>query len=118
MPRSKADLMVENAILRQQVIVLNRQVKRPKFTDGDRLRFVFLARLTDFWHTALHVIQPETLLRWHRDLFGRYWKRKSSAKSRKPRLPQETIDLIRQMAIENHRWGAKKIQGELLKLEI
>ena len=63
--------MVENAILRQQVMVLNRQMKRPKFTDGDRLRFVVLARLTDFWHTALHVKQPETLLRWHRDLFRR-----------------------------------------------
>ena len=118
LPRSKTDLIVENAILRQQVIVLNRQVKRPQLTAGDRLRFVFLARLTNLWHTALHIVQPETLLRWHRDLFRRYWKRKSKAKSRKPRIPQETIDLIKQMAIENPRWGAKKIQGELLKLEI
>jgi hypothetical protein len=60
--RSKADLMVENAILRQQVIVLNRRVKQPKLTNGDRLRFVLLACLTDFWHTALHIVQPETLL--------------------------------------------------------
>jgi transposase InsO family protein len=116
--RSKADLMVENAILRQQVIVLNRQVKQPKLTNGDRLRFVLLARLTDFWHTALHIVQPETLLRWHRELFRRYWKRKSKAKNRKPRIPQETIDLIKQMVIENPRWGAKKIRGELLKLGI
>jgi hypothetical protein len=118
LPRSKTDLIVENAILRQQVIVLNRQVKRPQLTAGDRLRFVFLARLTNFWHAALHIVQPETLLRWHRDLFRRYWKQKSKAKSRKPRIPQETIDLIKQMAIKNPRWGAKKIQGELLKLEI
>ena len=118
LPKSKADLMAENAILRQQVIVLNRQVKRPKFTTGDRFRLVFLSRLTDFWHTALHLVQPETLLRWHRDLFRLYWKRKSKAQSRKPRIPQETIDLIKQMAIENPRWGAKKIRGELLKLGI
>lgn len=100
------------------MIVLNRQVKRAKFTLGDRFRLVFLSRLTDFWHTALHVIQPETLLRWHRTLFRLYWKRKTKSKERKPRIPQETIDLIKQMAIENPRWGAKKIRGELLKLEI
>jgi hypothetical protein len=105
--------MVENAILRQQVIVLNRQVKQPKLTNSDRLRFVLLAHFTNFWHTALHIVQPETLLRWHRELFRRYWRRKSKAKSRKPRIPQETIDLIKQMAIENPRWGAKKIRGIL-----
>jgi transposase InsO family protein len=118
LPKSKADLMAENAILRQQVIVLNRQVKRPKLSAGDRFRLVFLSRLTDFWHTALHFVQPGTLLRWHSDLFRLYWKRKSKTKSRKPRIPQETINLIKQMAIENPHWGAKKIQGELLKLGI
>ena len=118
LPKSKADLIAENAILRQQVIVLNRQVKRPKFTAGDRFRFVFLSRLTDFWHTALHLIQPETLLRWHRELFRLHWKRKTTRKKRKPRILPETIALIKQMAIENPRWGAKKIQGELLKLDI
>jgi transposase InsO family protein len=118
LPRSKSDLIVENAILRQQLIVLNRTVKRPILTDGDRFRLTFLARLTGFWHSALHIVQPETLLRWHRDLFRRYWKRKSKPESRKPRIPQETIDLIKQMAIENPRWGAKKIRGELLKLGI
>lgn len=118
LPRSKSDLMVENAILRQQLIVLKRSVKRPKFTEGDRVRLTLLARLTGFWHSALHIVQPETILRWHRDLFRRYWKLKSRPKNRKPRIPQETVDLIKQMATENRRWGAKKIQGELLKLDI
>ena len=62
--RSRKDLVVENAMLRQQLIVLNRQVKRPKFTDGDRLRLVFLSRLTQFWDRALHPHQrngPEEL---------------------------------------------------------
>jgi len=118
LPRSKSDLVVENAILRQQLIVLKRSVKRPKFTPGDRIRLTFLARLTDFWHSALHIVQPDTVLRWHRELFRWYWRQKSKAKSNKPRIPQETIDLIRQMAQENPLWRAKKIQGELLKLGI
>jgi transposase InsO family protein len=116
--RSRKDLVAENAILRQQLIVLNRQVKRPKVTNGDRLRLVLLSRLTQFWDSALHLVQPHTLLRWHRDLFRRYWKRKSRPKNHKPRIPQETIDLIKDMAEKNWLWGAEKIQGELLKLGI
>jgi transposase InsO family protein len=63
-------------------------------------------------------VKPETLLRWHRDLFRLYWKRKSRPKDRKPHIPQETIDLIKDMAEKNWLWGAEKIQGELLKLGI
>jgi transposase InsO family protein len=118
LPRSKSDLIVENAILRQQLIVLNRTVKRPKLTSGDRVGFLFLSRLTRFWDSALHIIKPETLLKWHRGLFKHYWRWKSKPKTRKPRIPQETTDLIKQMAVENRRWGAKRIVGELLKLEI
>jgi hypothetical protein len=116
--RSRKDLIAENAILRQQLIVLNRQVKRPQFTSGDRLRLVLLSRLTQFWDSALHLIQPQTVLRWHRDLFRLYWKRKSRPKNRKLRIPQETIDLIKDMAEKNWLWGSEKIQGELLKLGI
>jgi transposase InsO family protein len=116
--RSRQDLLVENAILQQQLIVLKRSVKRPQFTNGDRTRLTLLARLTNFWKSALFLIQPDTLLRWHRDLFRLYWKWKSTPKSREPRIPRETIELIKQMARENPRWGAKKIHGELLKLEI
>ncbi len=116
--RSRADLIAENAILRQQLIVLNRQVKRPQLTNADRIRLVLLARCTRFWQQALHIVQPDTLLRWHRDLFRRYWRRKSRNKKRKPRIAQETIDLIRQMAQENRLGGAKRIRGELLKLGV
>jgi transposase InsO family protein len=118
MIRSKSDLVVENAILRQQLIVLKRSVKRPKFTTSDRTRLTLLARLTDFWQPALHIVQPDTILRWHRDMFRRYWKWKSTPKSREPRIPRETIELIKQMAHENPGWGTKKIHGEPLKLEI
>ena len=119
LPRSRTDLIAENAMLRQQLIILNRQVKRPKLSYRDRIRLVFLARCTQFWQNALHIVQPDTLLRWHRDLFRLYWRWKSSrTKRRRQYIPQETIDLIKQMANENPLWGAEKIRGELLKLAI
>lgn len=116
--RSRTDLIAENAMLRQQLIVLRRQVKRPQLTNDDRFCLVLLARLTRFWQNALHIVQPNTLLRWHRDLFRLYWRRKSRKRKRAPRIPQETIDLIKQMSSENRLWGAERIRGELLKLGI
>ena len=64
------------------------------------------------------LVQPETLLRWHRELFRLYWKRRSKASSHKPRVAAETIALMREMAKENRLWGAERIRGELLKLGI
>jgi len=116
--RSRSDLIVENALLRQQFIILNRQVKRPQLTNSERIRFVFLAKLTKYWHQALHIVQPDTLLRWHRDLFRLYWRRKSKPHRSTPRLSPETIKLIQKMAQENRLWGAERIRGELLKLGI
>ncbi len=116
--RSRSDLVVENALLRQQLIVLNRQVKRPLLANRDRCRLVLLARCTRFWKQAIHIVQPNTLLRWHRELFRFYWRLKSKGKQNKPKIPPETIELIRKMAKENRLWGAKRIRGELLKLGI
>ncbi len=111
--RSRTVLLAENAMLRQQLIVLKRQGKRPMLTNGDRIRLLLLARCTRNWRQALHIIQPDTLLRWHRELFRRYWRCKSKSKQRKPRITPETIDLIKQMAKENRLWGAERIRGEL-----
>jgi putative transposase len=116
--RSRSDLIVENALLRQQLIVLNRQVKRPLLTRRDRFLLVLLARFSRFWKQALHIVQPDTLLRWHRELFRFYWRLKSKRKQSKPKIPPETVDLIRTMAKENRLWGAERIRGELLKLGI
>jgi len=80
---TRVDLIAENALLRQQLIVLRRQVKRPQLAPGDRFRLVLLARCTRFWQQALHIVRPDTLLRWHRDLFRRYWRRRSQKKERK-----------------------------------
>jgi putative transposase len=115
LPCSRTDLVVENALLRQQLIVLNRQIKRPQQTNLDRFRLVFLSHFTKFWKQAIHIVQPESLLRWHRELFRIYWRRKSQGK---PNTSTETITLIRKMAEENPLWGAERIRGELLKLGI
>ena len=62
MTRSRADLVAENALLRQQLIILRRQVKRPQLTQPDRTCLVLLARCTRFWKQALHIVQPDTLV--------------------------------------------------------
>ena len=83
MTRSRTDLVAENAMLRQQLIILRRQVKRPKLTNGDRVRLVLLARITRYWRYTLHIVQPDTLLRWHRDPIRLYWRHKSRKRKRK-----------------------------------
>ncbi len=93
--RSKSQLIAENTLLRQQLIMLRRQVKRPAFTRADRMLLVLLARLVRTWRQALLIVQPETLLRWHRECFRLYWKRKSKAASHTPKIAAETIALIR-----------------------
>jgi hypothetical protein len=116
--QNRRELIIENAMLRQQLIVLKRQVKRPQLTQGDRLRLIFLAKLTSSWQHALHIVQPDTILRWHRDLFRRYCRRKSKSKQRKPRISPEIIKLIKQISKNNFLWGSERIRGELLKLGV
>lgn len=111
--RKRTDLVVENALLRQQLIVLNGQIKQAQLTKPDRFRLVVLSHFTKFWKQALFIVQPDTLLRWHRGLFQFYWRRKSQGK---PKISSETITLIQEMAKENQLWGAERIRGELLKL--
>jgi putative transposase len=116
--RGKAELLAENALLRQQLIILRRQVKCPVFRKSDRFLLVLLARMVRFWKEALFLVQPETLLRWHRELFRLFWKHKSQVRSRKPGISPEAIRLIKEMAANNRLWGAERIRGELLKLDI
>ena len=116
LPRSKSELVAENALLRQQLIILRRQVKRPACTRTDRMLLVLLARMVRTWKQALFIIQPETLLRWHRQGFKLYWRYKSRAASAKPKVAAETVALIQEMASNNRLWGAERIRGELLKL--
>jgi|SRR6266571_2152449 len=79
---------------------------------------VLLAKMARNWKQALFIVQPETLLRWHRHGFKLYWKHKSRAPSAKPKISAETVALIKEMARDNRLWGAERIRGELLKLGI
>lgn len=114
--RSKADLIVGNALLRQQLIVLHRQVNKPSFTQSDRLWLVLLASRVKNWKESLLIFKPDTLLRWHHQGFRLFWKFKSRNQGGRPKLSTETVTLIQQMAQENRLWGAERIRGELLKL--
>jgi hypothetical protein len=116
--RGKAELVAENALLRQQLIILRRQIKRPTCKKSDRILLVLLARAVRAWRQALFLVQPETLLRWHRQGFRLYWKHKSRPKLTRAKVAAETIALIKEMARNNRLWGAERIRGELLKLEI
>lgn len=116
--RGKQELVVENALLRHQLIVLRPQVNRPQFNNIDRALLVLLAGRLRTWKGALLIIQHDTLLRWHREGFRLLWQRKSRTNSREPKLPAETIGLIQQVARENRLWGAERIRGEPIKLNI
>jgi putative transposase len=115
---SKAALVAENALLRQQLIVLQRQVKHPAFTPRDRVSLVLLARLVPGWRAALLIVQPDTLLRWHRQGYRLVWRVRSATALKRPQVSAETVALIKRMAGENRLWGAERIRGELLKIGI
>jgi len=116
--RPKAELVAENALLRQQLAILRRQVKRPRCAPADRMWLVLLARCGRPWKDALLIVRPETLLRWHRAGFHLLWHARSRAASTRPRIPDDTIALIHAMATDNRLWGAERIRGELLKVGV
>ncbi len=114
--RTRRQLLAENALLRQQVLVLRRSVTRPAMTPTDRVLLVLLAGRVRAWRRALLVVRPETLLRWHRAGFRSFWTRKSRTGPGCPPLSTETVALIRRMAGENPLWGAERIRSELQRL--
>src|SRR5215213_9126113 len=82
--RTKAELLAENAFLRQQLLVLRRQVQRPALTPADRFRLLLLARLSRGWRTALLIVQPDTLLRWHPQGFRLVRRARSAVATKRP----------------------------------
>src|ERR1700704_4995946 len=117
--RTKARLEVEIILLRHQLNVLRRRVpSNPKLAVADRLVFVWLYRLFPAVLNAVTIVQPETVIRWHRTGFRLYWRWKSRSCGGRPRLPGEIRRLIREMSVANRLWGAPRIHGELLKLGI
>ncbi len=115
----RARLETENLILRQQLVVLGRKSpKRVRLWNIDRLLFVWSYRLYPSLLDAIIIVQPETVLRWHRRGFRAYWRWKSGRVGGRPRIDSAMRALFRRMSRENPLWGAPRIHGELLMLGI
>ena len=115
--KSKLRLEAENAVLRHQLNVLRRRLHgHVRLTNSDRWFFIQLYRWFPAILQVLTIIRPETLVRWHRAGFRRYWRWKSNTRRGRPQIQTELRVLIRQMSMENPLWGAPRIHGELLRL--
>jgi hypothetical protein len=113
--KSTSRLEAEIAALRHQLIVLQRTVRgRAELTNADRLFFILLYRWFPSILRVITIIRPETLVRWHRVGFRRYWRWKSRNPGGRPPIGVELRAVIRRD--EQVLWGAPRIQGELLKL--
>ena len=111
---SRAALAAENLALRQQLSVLAHTVKHPKLRPRDRRFWVWLSRLWPHWRSVLRIVQPDTVLKWHKRGFKLYWRWKSQPRQvGRPPVDKDIRDLIRQMARQNPLWGAPHICSEL-----
>jgi putative transposase len=115
---SRLSLATEILVLRQQLLVLNRTVKRPKLRRRDRLFWVCLTGLWKDWRDALIIVKPDTVIKWHREGFRLYWRWKSKAPIGRPPIDKEIRELIRRISRENPLWGAPRIQSELRLLGV
>jgi transposase InsO family protein len=117
--KTQARLEAEILALRHQLNILRRQARsKSRLTVSDRLIFVWLYRLFPSVLSAISVIEPETVIRWHRMGFRRYWRWKSRSRGGRPKIQGEIRRLIREISLANRLWGAPRIHGELLKLGI
>jgi putative transposase len=117
--RSRAALQLEILALRHQVGVLQRSVQRPKFTPADRLLWAWLGEVWNDWRSSVFLVQPATVIGWHRKGFRLFWTGKiRRGQPGRPIVPKDIRDLIRTMSRENPLWGAPRIHSELRKLGI
>src|SRR3984893_3491422 len=117
--KSQARLEAEIVFLRHQLNLLRRRLcAKQRLPPADRLFFVWLYRLIPSLLNAAVIIQPDTIVRWHRAGFRSYWRWKSRSCGGRPKVAAEVRSLIRRMSLENSLWGAPRIHGGLLKLGI
>src|SRR5256712_13396015 len=115
--RSRASLVAENEVLRQQLAAAKSRLQRKRvmFTGSQRLTIALLTWWTASWRATVTLVQPATVLRWHREGFRLLWRWRSRTRGRKP---ISCATLIRAMAERNPRSGAERLRGEMLKLGI
>src|SRR5258707_9440465 len=117
--RGHRAIALENLALRQQLSVLRRRVRRPHLRTSDRLFWVLLAKAWQGWRTALIVVQPDTVVRWHRQWLRPRWTQRSTrARPGRPSTTAAIRTLVDQMTEANPLWGAPRIHGELGRLGI
>ena len=115
--RNRQDPTVVELALRQQLAAYAQSRPRPRLSPLDRAFWVVLSQLWPRWKGHLVVVRPETVVRWHRQGFRRYWRSISTPGPGRPAISREVQELIVRMATEN-AWRARKIQAELSKLGI
>ena len=114
--KSRCRLEADILFLRHQLnIALRKRPARLPLRGSDRALLVWMTRLWPSLLGMAQVVEPATILRWHRAGFRSYWRWKSRKRAGRPRI-RELRDLIRRMSQENPLWGAPRIHGELLKL--
>jgi len=116
--RSHRLLLLENLALRQQLAVLQWRKPKPSFRPIDRLFWLSLRRFCPNWKRILLLVQPQTVIAWHRQGFRWFWRWKSQHRGGRPTVNVQLIQQIRTIWSENPVWGSKRIQAELTKLGI
>jgi putative transposase len=117
--QTRAALQSEILALRHQLAVFQKNApRRLRLYRCDRLLWVVLYRFWSGWSQCLQMVQPDTVLRWHRRAFAWHWTRKSRRLPARPEVAANIRDLIRRMSQANPLWGAPRIHGELLKFGI
>jgi putative transposase len=109
---------IEILVLRHQLKVLRRQVKRPRLERSDRVLLAAASRALQRSPWSSFLVSPQTLLRWHRELVRRKWTFRRKRRAGRPGLDGEIAGLILRLARDNPRWGYQRIRGELLKLNV
>src|SRR4030095_2530979 len=111
-----ADLKLENLALRHHWVVLSRRARRPKIRAWDRLFWIALKVLWSGWRQATVIVQPKTVVAWHRRGLRMFWRWKSRGRAGRPGANRELGSLIRRMWAANPTWGSPRIRAELNKL--
>ena len=115
--KSRTRLEAENLFLRHQLnIALRRAPPRLRLRGSDRALLILMTMLWPRLLGAAQLVQPETILRWHRTGFKAFWRWKSRKRAGRPKIDRGLRDLIQRMSKENPQWGASRIHGELLML--
>src|SRR6266516_5583770 len=103
---ARLDFFVAHLALRQQLAAWTRTRKRPQLRMRDRLFWIALAKSWRDWRRALILVQPETVVRWHREWLRRRWTARSRQKQGRPTVNVSIRTLVEQMEAANPLWGA------------